>query len=455
MLSFPAPPCSTSAPPPPMMVSAPPRPSTAEGSEVPERFTLSFPSPAWTAIFLTLLKVALPPFILTVTELPDPLTTIESLPAVPVMIRVRALSTKALTLPPLPLTLPVIAKLKGFSSPSLLEMVTLPLLVPAEEESRRMVRVSLAPGAMVLPRPSVTLKPEGTVTPLMRRVPPPLLVTRKLMLLVEPPAVTEPKLTALVAPSRISLEPSKTAMSAAEGGGGGGGGVELVTVPRRLIVMERAPVPMVSEPLLMPAELVSMRMLKVELLWGPMAPAGPLLIMKPDGARTLPIDNLPVPSLRTVKVIALALLPRATLGKLMVLPLPRRLPPRIRVSLATLGRPTEPFTLITNGFSLESLLLTRTDPLAAPALLVSRRIVNESLWPAPRLEGRPSTTANPRGTKMPPRLSVPLPSLRTVKILLGALPLSVALPNLMVPPPLLRLRPPSRMVISALLGGGA
>src|SRR5439155_17509213 len=329
---------------------------------------------------------------LTVTELPDPFTTIESLPAVPVMIRVRALSTKALTFPPLPLTLPVMAKLKGFSSPSLLEMLTLPLLVPADEESRRMVSLSLAPGAIVLPRPSVTLKPEGTLTPLMRRVPPPLLVTRKLMLLVEPPAVSEPKLTALVAPSRISLEPLKTAMSAADGGGGGGGGAELVTVPRRLMVMEMAPEPMVIEPLLLPAELVSKRMLKVALLCGESALAGALLKMKPEGARTLPIDNFPVPSLRMVKVIGLEVLPRPTLGKLMVLPLPRRVPPRISVSFATLGRPTEPFTLITNGFSFPSLLLTRTDPLATPAVLVIRRTVNESLWPEPRLEGRPSTT---------------------------------------------------------------
>src|SRR6266700_2111579 len=272
-----------SLPSPPWSVSAPLRPSTAEGSEMPERLTTSLPSPAWMAIFLTPLKVLVAPFMVKVTEFPDPRAEIESLPEVPVMIRVPALSTKPLTLPPPPppppplTTLPVMAKLKGFSLPSLLEMLTSPLFVPAEEESRRMVSVSLAPPPSELTRLSVIVKPEGTVTRLMLSVPRPWLVTRKLMLLVDPPVVIWPKLMALLAPSRISLEPLKTAMS-----GEDGGGVGVVTAPRRLKVIDVEPLPMVSDPPLLPAALLSMRMLKVPLLRGAMLLGGDLIRINPE-----------------------------------------------------------------------------------------------------------------------------------------------------------------------------
>src|SRR5437867_361844 len=161
----------------------------------------------------------------------------------------------------------------------------------------------------------------------MLRVPRPSLVTRKLMLLLEPPVVIEPKLMALVEPSLMRVEPLKTAIS-----GEDGGGVGVVTVPRTVKVMEVAPPPTVTDPLLLPAALVSMRMVKLALLCAAIVLGGALVKEKPEGTRTEPTDSFAVPSLRMVKVID-ELVPRATLPKLTVDPLPIRLPPRNTLSL--------------------------------------------------------------------------------------------------------------------------
>ena len=61
--------------------------------------------------------------------------------------------------------MPVIEKVKGFSSLSLLAKLIRPVLVPAVEVSSRTVKVSDPPAAIDADRPSIRLKPDGKVRP--------------------------------------------------------------------------------------------------------------------------------------------------------------------------------------------------------------------------------------------------------------------------------------------------
>ena len=90
-------------------------------------------------------------------------------------------------------TVPVILKLNGFSSLSLVSKLICPLFVPATAVSNRTVTASVSPGARLLGVLSVTVKPVGALTAPNVRATLPSFRTTYVRVTAAPPCVTLPK----------------------------------------------------------------------------------------------------------------------------------------------------------------------------------------------------------------------------------------------------------------------
>src|SRR5207248_2229212 len=112
-------------------------------------------------------------------------------------------------------TAPVIGKLNGFSSGSLLLMLMLPLLVPSKLVLISTVKLSDAPGSNDATSPSVTEKPAGRLTEPSVSALPPSLRTVKVTDGGAELGSTVPKLTAVGCPSAMLVVPRRTVISAA------------------------------------------------------------------------------------------------------------------------------------------------------------------------------------------------------------------------------------------------